>query len=240
MAKTAFEAQRNAEICEAAVAGADHQSIADRWGLTRQRVQQIIRAGRERAVSAASGWPVDNLVLRKLRNQEIVRRGREGQDPTAICETFGLTRDAVCKMLRKAGVYATGERAAPLAGTAKVERDAELTQLADDGASLDVIAAQFDLSPSTVERLIASYRRHRPRACAQTPSGWVPPTGPYAPIIAVRQIAGTSYGYGPDVEAADALTAARDAMPLWGGRYPTGPSGALIIVSALGAVCGGR
>ena len=137
--------ERNEWIVQSYREGASGADIARAFGITRERVRQILlRAGHRPRL--------DKREQDQERNAQIVQSYHDGDTASEIAERHGITAPAVRIVLRSAGVPLNeGSQI----GQRHMERNAAIVTAHEEGERRDSLAARFGLSLARVDQIIA-------------------------------------------------------------------------------------
>lgn len=178
------------------------------------------------------------------RDAAIIRLARGGLSHRAIAAEVRCSTEVVSRTLAASGVTDELRLLRERAAADRAARDVAIMARWRSGWRLAAIGEAFGLAPRSVETIIRDRLADERAAAARadllerlpTAARMLADRAPTKPM-ATRVIGPGFCGRDPDVEAADPIAAERDAAPLWGGRYPKGPSGSMSMFSSPAAAC---
>ncbi len=148
--------ERNAKIVERIKAGEAPAVVAKVFGLSLGRVQAICRA---------AGTSIHAMIRERERNkhrerdEEIVRRVKDGESQASIARKFGLVPHTVQGICRKAGIHPR----ARLNDKEQLQvRNAEIARRVKAGETKTAIAREFGLKPLYVDFICRQARDKAP------------------------------------------------------------------------------
>jgi DNA-binding CsgD family transcriptional regulator len=142
--------QRDREILEDVRAGISMGAAARRYGISRQRVDQICqREGvRPRLPRGCNIAPEDRAALRE-RDLAIIERVGAGASTTTVSHEFGLSANYVRSICRKAGI----EPPPRPRNEVMVQRDRQIVEQVLAGSTTVAIARAFGISQTTASKI---------------------------------------------------------------------------------------
>jgi Mor family transcriptional regulator len=143
-------AQRDREILDDVRAGISMGAAARRYGISRQRVDQICqREGvRPRLPRGCNIAPEDRAALRE-RDLAIIERVGAGAAPIAIAREFGLSPTSIYNICRRAGVKLPPKPR----NEVMAQRDQQIIEQARAGCTTVALARAFGISQTIASRI---------------------------------------------------------------------------------------
>jgi transposase-like protein len=156
-------AKRMKKIEKLARSGLTYKQIADALELSKQYVRELVREHNHTAEH-----PIKVRCEKKTRKKpkkydefrnEIIEEYKNGATFAAMAEQFGISRSTVRVVLQDAEVYRPQERQ----GLANDEVKNEIIKERKKGTKLSAIAEQFEISVTTVKKVLREAGLVRPR-----------------------------------------------------------------------------